>query len=447
MTNKNTLTNPPAEAPLVRTRLSIMMFLQYAIWGAWLPLAESFLDKHRGISPDDVGLIMAVGAVGAIFAPFIAGQVADRYMSTERFLGITHLLGAVVVWQLAEATSFWLLLVLAIAYSLLYAPTMPLTNALAFHHLPDRDRQFGRVRLWGTIGWIAVGIGMGQWLLHHHTPAGLSPGDPALEAAHAAGKGDAFRLSAMLGAIMGIYCFTLPHTPPRPGKQKFAPLEAFSEIRFQPLLTLFLLSVPVSILHQCQMMYAGGFLEQIPIPKGSALESFNKFVQSIFGVGGGGLMTIGQISEVFCLAAVPFFAKRFSKKSILAFGLVCYALRFAVFTYLPSLEYLVPALALHGPIFACFIFLAFMIVDEECTSDVRASAQGLYNLVIVGFGIVLGSSVWGFVAKSVTDPATKKKDYPSLFGVGLWASLACLVLLLLFYPGDRRSSDRAAQRA
>lgn len=437
------MTTKPA---FLRSRLSLMMFLQYAIWGAWLPIAQSFLKEHRGLSDGQVGNIVAFGAIGAMFAPFIAGQIADRYMSTEKFLAFSHLIGAALVWQLAENQSYELLLAISIAYSMLYAPTMPLTNSLAFHHLTDRDKDFGRIRLFGTLGWIAVGIGVGHWLANYYTPSGAEITKASVRAAQVSGMADAFKLSAILGAVMGVYCFTLPHTPPKPGVQKFAPFEALGEIRFQPLLTLFLLSIPVSILHQFHMYHTAGFLGHLEIPKGGAIEQFNQFTEWIFGVGGGGIMTIGQISEIFCLAAIPFVAKRISKKVILAFGLICYAVRFAIFAWLPELQYVFPALALHGPIFACFIFLAFIIVDEECSTDVRASAQGLYNLVIVGFGAALGSKISGMIGDNYTNPTTKAVDYVGLFSGPMWGALACLALLLLFYPRGRKIAAAANEQ-
>jgi MFS family permease len=172
----------------VLPRLSAMMFLQYAIWGAWLPILWPFLADHRGFSATQIGNMFAVGAIGALLAPFIAGQIADRFFATEKFLGLSHLLGAILVWQLAAIESYAGFLRFSLAYSILYAPTLALTNSLAFHHLEDRDRQFGRVRVWGTVGWIAVGIAVGQWLLHRHTPAGPGVTAEMVKAAQAAGR-------------------------------------------------------------------------------------------------------------------------------------------------------------------------------------------------------------------------------------------------------------------
>ncbi len=124
-----------------------MMFLQYAIWGAWLPLLWPYLANHRGFTGDQIGHMFMVGAVGALVAPWVAGQIADRYFSTEKFLAISHVLGGLLVWQLAWLESYWAFLGFSLLYSLIYSPTLPLTNSISFHHLPDRDRDFGRVRV------------------------------------------------------------------------------------------------------------------------------------------------------------------------------------------------------------------------------------------------------------------------------------------------------------
>lgn len=410
----------PTQSP--RFRLSVMMFLQYAIWGAWLPFLYSFLKDHRGLPPEQIGNMFAAGAVGAIFGPFIAGQIADRWISTEKLLAIHHCVGALLIWQLAKIEDYQTFLWFSVAYGFMYAPTMALTNSLAFHHLVDRDREFGRVRLWGTFGWIVVGLAMGQWLLHAHA-------DDVV-----AGKADAFRSSAILGFAMSAYCLTLPRTPPSRGAQSFATLEALKEIGRQPLRTLFLITVPVSCIHQFYFVHTESFLSarQAEAPA---------FLKTLFGAGGGGLMTIGQMSEVIVLGAIALFAKRVPRKTLLAVGLIAYAARMALFAYvdvipLPQMLTLVIGLALHGPIFGCFIFLAFMIVDEETSSDVRASAQSLYNLVIVGVGVIVGSIVAGWVARWATLPASDGSgtDYMRLFSVPMWASLVCFALLMTFYP-------------
>ena len=181
---------PPRMSLQLGARLSVMMFLQYAIWGAWLPFLWSFLADHRGMDGGQIGNMFAVGAIGAIIGPFVAGQIADRTFSTERFLGISHVLGAILIFQLSWVDSYWMFLVFSLLYGLIYAPTLALTNSLAFHHMPDRDRDFGKVRLWGTFGWILVGLLMGHWLAFRHTPDGVS--GELVKAAQMAGEAVAF---------------------------------------------------------------------------------------------------------------------------------------------------------------------------------------------------------------------------------------------------------------
>jgi len=419
-------------------RLSSMMFFQYAIWGAWLPLLYPFLKEHRGFSSSEIASMFAVGAVGSIFGPFIAGQVADRHFATERFLGISHLLGAAVVWKLASLESYSSFLVFSLLYSVIYSPTLALTNSLSFHHVPDRDRDFGKVRLWGTVGWIAAGIGIGQWLLRTHTPVDVD--DTAVRAAQVAGMSDAFRLSAILGLAQGIYCFTLPHTPPARGRERSAWMEALREIRVQPLITLFLLAVPVSCIHQFYFVHTATFL-------GTYQFQLAGWINEVFGVAGGGLMTLGQVSEIPVLAAIPLVAKKVSRRTLLAVGLLAYATRMALFANvdvlpLPPLLTLVVGIVMHGFCFGCFIFVAFMIVDEETTKDVRATAQNLFNLVIVGIGTIVGSFIATGLAEVYTAPGELLPDYSELFFVPMVASVICIALLYGFYPAERRTRSR-----
>ncbi|MCP5023089.1 MAG: nucleoside permease [bacterium] len=415
----------------LKLRLSFMMFLQYAIWGAWLPLLYPFLQGHREFSVEQVGRVLAAGAVGAIIGPFVAGQVADRWLATEKFLALCHLVGAALVWKLASVPDYGTFLWLSLVYGVIYTPTLALTNSLTLHHISDRDRDFAPIRLWGTIGWIVAGIAVGQWLLYKHSPEALS--SEALIAAQDAGRGDAFRFSAIVGAIMGLYCFSLPNTPPtKKGAQKNASIEAIGEIKGQPLVSLFLIAIPVSIIHQYYFVHTSTFLTELQ-SKGSGM-GFTNLVTKIFGVGGGGLMTVGQMGEILVIALIPALTKKFSRKQLLMIGLVAYAARMAIFSYASSsMMAIIFGLALHGLCFGCFWFVAFMVVDEHTTKDVRASAQNLFNLVLVGLGIIVGSwfATWVVDNWATTEAGT---DYTRLFSVPMWMSLACLVAVMIAYP-------------
>ena len=418
------------------SRLSFMMFLQYAIWGAWLPILYPFLLGYRGFTLSETGICLSAGAVGAIFGPFIAGQLADRVMSTEKLLGISHIIGAGLVFSLGAIETFVPFAIVSGVYGFVYAPTIALTNSLAFHHMPDRDRDFGFVRLWGTVGWIVAGIVVGQYLLRASTPAEGSLEE--IKAAQDAGRAFAFTFSACLGVLMGLFCFTLPNTPPaRNEGKKLAWAEALSEIKAQPLVTLFLIAVPVSMIHQFYFVFTSDFVTGVQNAAGSdAANTFANSINQILGVGGGGLMTIGQMSEIIVLACMPLLAKNLSRKTLLCIGLAAYAGRMALFAYAPSLASVLVGVALHGLCFGCFIFVAFMIVDEHTTKDVRATAQNLFNLVIVGIGIIVGS--W-FATAVVGAWASESgsMDFAKLFSVPMYMAIGCLALLLLFYPSRK----------
>lgn len=442
-------------------RLSLMMFLQFAIQGAWLPLLFGFLEHFRQIDQTTVGGILAVGAIGAMLSPLIAGQIADRYMNAERVMALLHFVGAAVVLRLAFTTSVPELYVLSFVYGVLYTPTLALVNAVSFRHLASGSRDFGKVRVWGTIGWICVGIGMGQWLLRNHAPdlpaaraavtqaearvQSTPEGSPEraaavaalvaakarlapVEAALYAGMADAMKLSAALGVALGLYCFTLPTTPPAPGREKFAPAEALREICRQPLLTLFALTFVVAALH------AFFFARAAPYLTAGRLEvAPDSWLYTVFGAGGGGIMTVGQISEVIVLALMPLIIPRVNRKTLFAVGLLAYAARFLAFAYLPYTWAVIPALALHGVVFGCFFFLVFITIDEYTTKDVRSSAQNVFNLIIFGFGVILGNWFSGMLGAWTTGP-DKTVNWQTFYAVPGYITLACLVVLLLAYP-------------
>ncbi len=413
----------------IRLRLSIMMFFQYAIWGAWLPLLYPYLTGHLGWTAKEFGVIAALGACGALVAPFISGQIADRWFSTERFLAVSHLIGGVLVWMLAslgpeEYTAFC---VYSFFYGLIYAPTIPLTNSLSFHNLKNSEKEFGGVRVWGTIGWIAAGIAMGHWLLHLSADAAAD----VVETTRIAGIADCFKLSAILGAVLAVICLALPHTPPQPAAGRgFAPFAALGALKKRALWVLFLVAFPVSVVHQFYFVHTAPFVNKTVSASAQATE----WLEPIFGWGGAGLMTIGQIAEIAVLAFMAFFLVRWSKKAILFIGLLAYMLRFGIFAYLPYPTAVVPALALHGFCFGCFMFVAFIVVDEQCGKDVRASAQGLFNFIIIGVGIIVGNLFAGEIGAAAT-LENGNVDYTYLYAVPLWITVGCGLLLLLLYPG------------
>ena len=493
-------------------RLSTMMALQWALWMP-IPFLYPYLSDGLGFTNTQCAIITIVAFVGVMFGP-IAGQAVDRWVNTEKYLGISHLLGAVVVLQLFWFTDFWMFFLCSLVYSLLYGPTIALTNSLCFHHLPDRDRHFGIVRVCGAVGFIPATIFMGHWLLHQHKPTPeqavdllvaegkvqesekaalllrrhvllengetvvgeLVSGEEGPEVVLRTDAGertvstetalvrhddaikqkqdktinsgirDAFMLNAIFGLIMGLYCFSLPRTPPRKGKtEKQAFTAALGEVKRQPLITLFAIAVPLSCIHQFYFYHTAKFINEFDFR--------TPLFDAIFGVGGGGMMTLGQMSEMLVMATIGFYAAKFSRKSLLFLGLLAYVLRFAFFAYARDFEAIgisadvsvVIALLLHGPCYTWFMFLGYMIVDEETTPDVRGSAQSLYNLVLMGLGIIVGSLIAGHIADLHTTDGDM--DYKGLFTWPFIGSVLCAVALLIFYPGGKRTPRAADETA
>lgn len=423
----------------VKFRLSVMMFLQYAIWGSWLPILYPFLMGHRSFTLDQTGTVLAAGAVGAIIGPFIAGQLADRFFATEKLLAVSHLLGAILVWFLADVSDFGTFAILSLLYGLIYAPTLALTNSLAFHHLVDRDREFGPVRSAGTLGWIAAGIFVGQMLFRFHTPEGAEAA--VVAAAQNAGRADAFRLSAILGVVMAVFSLTLPHTPPSKRREGQSPAwaQAIREIAKQPLIILFLLAVPMSMVHQFYFVHASQFLTGIQIANTGA-GKFAGAINEVFGVGGGGIMTIGQMSEFLVLAIMPLMTTFLSRKALLGIGIAAYAARMAIFAFAPSFIPALIGVALHGVCFGCFVFVAFMVVDEHTSKEVRATAQNLFNLVLIGIGIIVGSWFATSVAGRAAANPDSTTNYQTLFSIPMWIALVCMVLLAIAYRTPARAA-------
>jgi MFS family permease len=203
-----------------------------------------------------------------------------------------------------------------------------------------------------------------------------------------------------------------------------------------PLVLLFLIAVPVSIIHQFYFVQADAFIGSVQasiVEKGA----FEKTISEVFGVGGG-LMTIGQMTEILVLAMMPFLTKWFTRKHLLLIGLAAYALRMALWAFMPTLPFVMAGIALHGLCFGCFIFVAFMIVDENTTGDIRATAQSLFNLVIVGIGTIVGSIVAANIVGNWAS-ASGTMDYAKLFTVPMWMAIGCFAIILVAYPNRSKA--------
>ncbi len=389
----------------IRFRLSVMMLLEYMVWGAWYPDFSAYLGKVLGFTDGQVGAIYALLPIGCMVAPFVAGQIADRYFPTDRLLAVLHLLGAVPLFIMATATSYDGVWMWMCGWAMLFGPTLALTNSICFHHMPASEGDFGLVRVWGTIGWIVVGlllgIGLREWM-----PALLGP----------LGGFDGMWLACGLSVLMGLWCFLLPHTPPAAkGESPFAFLGALKMLK-DPQFAIFL---AIAFVVATELMFyfilTGPFLYKIGIGAGSAPA----------------WMAIAQGAEIVTLIFLPKMLKNWGIRGTMMVGILAWPLRYAVFAMGGPLWLVLASLSLHGLCYVCFFTASYIYVDEIAPVDVRASAQGLIAFVLLGAGLVVGSWFAGFVSDAFR--VGGEVDYSKVFLVPLVLTVLCAGLFVGFF--------------
>jgi nucleoside transporter len=417
-------------------RLSLMMFLQYAVWGAWLPLAARYLtapvtEGGLGFTGTQMGVILGLaGSIGAVASPFIAGQFADRHFSSERFLAFLLLVGGAVKWITASQTGFGPWLWLSIAYSVVYMPTLALSNSMAFANLTDRDRQFPKVRVWGTIGWIAASwifpmIYLQQNLSFQWMPPFFVGAELPNVTARLA---DSLRFSAIISWGYALFCLTLPHTPPkRDAVEKLAFAKAFRLLREPSFAVLVAASLPISVIHQIYFLQTPPFLSHLGLLDSQI----------------GPAMTIGQFSEILIMAGLGFMLTRFGFRRVITLGALAYFVRYTIWSFPEAIpvQVLVASQALHGVCYACFFAAAYIYTDRVAPADVRHSAQTVFGILILGGGPVIGGLLSGWLQDTYA-AGGGGVDYGALWRV---VSLIGLAAALFFYLAFRERSEVARQ--
>ena len=383
----------------IKIKLSVMMFLNFFVWGIWFVTMGTYLTKGGiGASGTQTGLAYGTQCLGAIVAPFIVGMIADKFFAAQKILGILHLLGAGILYSLSTQTSFDSFYPLLLVYMILFMPTLALVNSISLNQMTNSEKEFAMIRVWGTIGWIVAGliIGFMSW---ESSPETLRI---------------TFEISALISIGLGIYSFFLPDTPPlKKGKSVgFAEtigLDAFAILKDKNYLAFFLASILICIPLAFYYGQANQFLNESGMDKAAAK------------------MTIGQMSETLFLFLMPFFFLRFGIKQMLLFGMIAWVLRYFLFAYGNAdsgIWMLYLGIALHGICYDFFFVTGQIYTDQKAGPETRSSAQGLITLATYGIGMYIGFYVAGLIVdQNLIDRGAHNWQsiwiFPCLFALGV----------------------------
>ncbi len=381
-------------------RLSFMMFLEFFIWGSWFVTMGTYLS--RSIQATDIQNAQAYGtqSLGAILAPFVIGLIADRYFSAQRILGVLHLIGGGIMYWITLQADFGGFYPLILAYMILYMPTLALVNSVAFRQLADPEKDFAKIRVWGTIGWIIAGLLIG-WLAWEQNETLVNT----------------FRLAAGASVILGFFSFTLPDTPPgsRGKDVSIADIlgtDALKLLKDRNYLVFFIASILICI------------------PLAFYYQEANKFMNEI-GVGqAAGKMAFGQVSELIFMLLIPFFFKRFGVKIMLLIGMAAWGVRYLMFSFgnadeLMALIYL--GIILHGICYDFFFVTGQIYTEQRAGENIKSSAQGLITLATYGIGMYIGFIIAGQIVESL-----KLEEGHNWQEIWLYPAAIAAVVLILF---------------
>ncbi|HXG61402.1 MAG TPA: MFS transporter [Planctomycetota bacterium] len=406
--------------PLLRTRLFVMMLLEFFIWGAWLPLIFGYLPA-LGFSSLQQSLILNAFPVAAIVGMFFSNQFADRNFAGERFLAFSHLVGGLAMLGLGFTRSFWPFFALMTVHCLFYVPTISITNSIAFASLKDAQKEFGLVRMGGTIGWI-----LAAWPIYFIFQ-GLNP-EQVVDATRWT-----YVVAGAASLALAIFSLSLPHTPPRKageaGAGKLAWLEAMKLLRHPFVLVLWIITFVDSFVHTCYFSWTGRFLASPVV----GLEG--KWIMPV--------MSISQVSEILTMAVLGLVLKKLGWRATMTLGILGHAARFAVYAFAPSPALVVGVQVLHGICYAFFFATVYIFVDAFFPKDARSSAQGLFNVMILG----IGQLVANFLCPVLFDEVFTKNgvtDWRSMFIMPTLIALGAAVALAVFFRPPRTQEAGAS---
>ncbi|QEM82496.1 nucleoside permease [Halomonas binhaiensis] len=398
---------------MIRARLSIMMFLEFFIWGGWFVTLGTFLAHNLSASGGQIGMAFSTQSWGAIIAPFIIGLIADRYFRAERILAVLHLAGAALMYALYQAESFTAFYPLVLAYMILYMPTLALVNSVSFRQMADPSREFARIRVWGTIGWIVAGLTI-SYLLAWDSATAIAAGTLR----------NTFLMCAIASLILGLYSFTLPATPPKAGDgqggiREWLGLDALTLLKDRNYAIFFVASILICIPLAFYYQNANPFLAEIGVANPT------------------GKMTLGQISEVLFMLLLPLFIHRFGIKITLLVGMLAWAVRYALFAFGDAgsgVGLLLLGIALHGVCYDFFFVSGQIYTDARAGERFKSSAQGMITLATYGVGMLIGFWVAGMITDYYT--TAEGHDWASIWQFPAIFALVVLALFALSFRGQ-----------
>jgi nucleoside transporter len=399
-------------APAPTFRLWLMMVLEFAIWGAWLPLIWGYMGKDGlAFSDPQIAWVGSAFAIASIVGIFFSSQFADRTFAAEKFMAFSHLIGGLAILGMYWAKDFPKFFGLMLVHALLYVPTISVSNSIAFTHMKNAEKEFGLVRMGGTIGWI-----LAAWPLYF-----ILQGKSGPEAV--AASRNIFLVSGITSLALAAFSLMLPHTPPKPtaaGAGGFAWLKAVKLLSKPFLLVLFAVTFLDSMIHNGYFLLAGGFLGS------PAVGIKPEWIMPV--------MSIGQVAEILTMAVLGSVLARLGWKTTMILGILGHAARFAVFAFMPQNQAMIIAVqVLHGICYAFFFATLYIFIDAAFPKDVRSSAQSLFNLLVLGLGDL--AAKWFFIPLQGRLTADGVTDYRQLFLVpAAMAVVAAVLLLVAFWP-------------
>lgn len=433
----------------IRFKLFIMMVLEFFIWGAWLPLIFGYLPSLN-FTPGQQSWILNAFPIAAIIGMFFSNQFADRNFSAEKFLAFSHLVGGVAMLGMAFTKAFWPFFALMMVHCLLYVPTISITNSIAFAAMKDAQKEFGIVRMGGTIGWILAAWPFTFILVDWNQVKAANPHGLVDWIGAALGSGlsgpalqDAtkwtFIVAGIASLVLAAFSLVLPHTPPKKaesGDEKLAWLEAARLLKHPFVLVLWLVTFIDAFVHNCYFNWTGSFLGATPEAGGVGIPG--NWIMPI--------MSIGQVAEILTMFILGATLKRLGWRATMIVGILGHAARFAVYAFLPQhKELIILVQILHGICYAFFFATVYIFVDDHFPKDARSSAQGLFNVMILGVGALVANSVCPYLLQTVFTQ-NGVTNFRSLFLVPCGAAVAATVALALFFhpPEMKEASGTTA---